>query len=459
MVERVALPLGEVGSHWRENMAKTFCRQLPDQIIEKLNELHRKPMSWWHSLINREQKDTFFAVRPGYLSVYTNGGCLLKIEFRERRLIASIHEEYLILRNKSNPYVQLDTEETHQVLAIRTTEELVKQYAQVQSRIKRCAGIERQHVGALAAHLPSVIDIEATGTQGVEEKQRGSVDLVAVDPEGTVWFYEAKLLENKELVAEEAPPPVVYQLQRYKNWIIQNEARILWAYQRTQQFYAMLEGKFFRTRCRVIPSVKGIRKDPVLLVLGYDAAQEKERLPGVLAGLAKHGISEYLSFGMPQRVDDPYRLFKPTSLSATALVPPVGPATAEAFKGLLRVATDRGVANLFGRMAEALQRCRFVWDFKAAKANMAFHAKGAGRRALFCIHPEESSTEKGLAVDMWPARICDVFGLDESEIRKRLHGLESKPSRWPDARTYWFKDFESIETILDLCQRNQNGLS
>jgi hypothetical protein len=220
----------------------------------------------------------------------------------------------------------------------------------------------------------------------------------------------------------------------------------------------MLEGKFFRTRCRVIPSVKSIRKDPVLLVLGYDAAQEKERLPGVLAGLAEYGICEYLSFGMPQRVDDPYRLFKPTSLLATAPIPPVGPATAEAFEGLLRVATDRGVANLFGRVAEAL-RGRFVWDFKAAKANMAFRAKGASCRTLFCIHPEESSVEKGLAVDMWPARICDVFGLDESEIRKRLHGLESKPSRWPDARTYWFNDFESIEAILVLCQRNQNGLS
>jgi hypothetical protein len=440
-------------------MGKPFSRNLHDDLIKNLNDLHGDKNSWWHTLVNREQKDTFFAVRPGYLSVYTNGGSLLTIKFRERHLIATIHEEYLILPNKSGRYVQLDTEDAHQVLAIRTTEELVKQYAQVQSRIKRCAGTERQHVGALAAHLPSVIDIEATGTQGVEEKQRGSVDLVAVDPEGTVWFYEAKLLENKELVAEEAPPPVVYQLQRYKNWIIQNETKLICAYQRTQQFYAMLEGKFFRTRCRVIPSVKSIRKDPVLLVLGYDAAQEKERLPGVLAGLAKHGISEYLSFGMPQRVDDPYRLFKPTSLSATPPEPPVRPAADEQREALLRAATDRGVANLFGRVAEALLRCRFVWDFKAAKANMAFHAKGAGRRTLFCIHPEESSAEKGLAVDMWPARICDVFGRDESEIRRRLHGLESKPSRWPDARTYWFKDFESIETILDLCQRDQSSPS
>ena len=276
-----------------------FTRELPLKLISQLNELEADPKSWWNSLLRK--KNTFFAVRPGYLSVYTCGGLLLRIELGNKgRLSCKVHEEYLFL-SSTRPYVNLNKDSEHIFNFITSLQGLVqdKNYQSVQNRIKKYQGEERQGVGLIASKIHSVLDIEVTAEQptgravssSVQESGRGSIDLLAVDSKGILWFFEAKLLRNPELRAKNSKPAVIKQIDRYEEWLDKNERKIVDAYNNVLSSYSKLKGSFFQKRRETTKVIKGIRKRPVLLVYGFTEPQRKGKLPPLREELLKHGLS------------------------------------------------------------------------------------------------------------------------------------------------------------------------
>lgn len=278
-------------------------------LVSRLNELEADNNSWWHSLVRK--KGVFFAVRPGYLSVYTSGGLLLKIQLKSNgHLSCVMHEEYLPLRS-NRPYVDLNEGADHNQRHIRTLEELVeeKNFQSVQRRISRFQGEERQGVGLIASKAASVIDIEITGEQSARNpdssdtgrRPTGSIDLSAVAPDGTVWFYEAKLLANPELRASSGKPPIIRQLGRYEEWILKNERRIIEEFNNIRSTYAELQGSFFKKRLETIPFITGVRSRPVLLIYGFNRNEQGSKLPIILKELYNHGLKseDAMSIGGP----------------------------------------------------------------------------------------------------------------------------------------------------------------
>jgi len=295
-------------------MAKPFRRHLPDNLIEKLNELHgRDPKSWWHRLVNcrdakgKPDRRTFFAVRDGYLSVYTNGGSLLKITVEDGAISCQIHEEYVIQRNPDNPYVRLDGADSHRIQTIGSPDKLVEKFEQVRRRVGVFMGGERQNVGDLANRILNVIDIEATAGPSESEgrlampvdRTRDAIDLMAVAPDGVIWSFEAKLLANKELRAgENSVPAVVEQIRRYsQRMLVNRKPEILEAYGKVAQAYRRLEGRAFEERREFFDRVKDLRSEPVLVIFGYDRDQQQGQLKSVLRNLWKAGIRECVCMG------------------------------------------------------------------------------------------------------------------------------------------------------------------
>lgn len=278
-------------------------------LVSRLNELEAESNSWWHSLTRK--KGVFFAVRPGYLSVYTSGGLLLKIQLKSNgHLSCVMHEEYLPLRS-NRPYVDLNEGADHNQRHIRTLEELVeeKNFQSVQRRISRFQGEERQGVGLIASKAANVIDIEITGEQSARNpdssdtgrRPTGSIDLSAVAPDGTVWFYEAKLLGNQELRAPSGKPPIIRQLGRYEEWILKNERRIIEEFNNIRSAYFELKGSFFKKRLETIPVITGVRSRPVLLVYGFNRNEQNSKLPVVLGDLYDYGLrpEDAITIGNP----------------------------------------------------------------------------------------------------------------------------------------------------------------
>jgi len=273
-------------------------RTVPAGLVSRLNELEAESNSWWHSLTKK--KGVFFAVRPGHISVYTSGGLLLKIQLKSNgHLSCEVHEEYLPLRS-SRPYVDLNEGADYNQRHIRTLEELVqeKNFQTVQRRISRFQGEERQGVGLVAANVASVIDIEITGEQSARNpdssdtgrRPTGSIDLSAVAPDGTLWFYEAKLLGNQELRASNGKPPIIRQLGRYEEWIMKNERRIVEEFNNIRSAYQELQGSFFKKRLETIPVITSVRSRPVLLIYGFNRNEQRSNLPVILEELYSHGL-------------------------------------------------------------------------------------------------------------------------------------------------------------------------
>ncbi|MFQ5736167.1 MAG: hypothetical protein ACE5GY_04805 [Thermodesulfobacteriota bacterium] len=292
-----------------------FSRTVSLDLVSELNKLEADNNSWWHSLVRK--KGVFFAIRPGYLSVYTSGGLFLKIQLKSNgHLSCEVHEEYLLLRS-DRPYVDLNQRSEHKQRYIRTLEELVQErnFQSVQRRIVKFQGEERQGVGLIASKIPSVIDIEITDEQSArnpsssETKRRhtGSIDLSAVAPDGTAWFYEAKLLVNPELRASRGKPPIIRQLGRYEEWIMKNERRIVEEFNNIRNAYLELQGSFFKKRIEAVPVITCVRSRPVLLIYGFNRNEQKSKLPAVLEELYNHGL----------RPEDAMTIGSPSNLKAT----------------------------------------------------------------------------------------------------------------------------------------------
>lgn len=296
-----------------------FDRELSPKLISRLNELETKKGSWWHSLIRKD--DTFFAIRPGYLSVYTKGGSLLKIELGSNgQLRCIVHEEYLFLRSV-RPYVDINKGSEHKFRFIKNAQELVQHYSAVQRRIRKSQGEERHGVGLIASKISNVIDIEVTDQQPVNEapasdknkkkSRKGSIDLAAVS-DGIIWFYEAKLLSNQELSSQKGQPPIIRQVARYREWIEKKENKIVAVFNKARDFYGQLQGPLFQKRRKAISEITGVRRRPVLLIFGFNEIQRRKKLPSVLKGLDQHGIKgeDIITIGNAQSLKAA-RLFKP----------------------------------------------------------------------------------------------------------------------------------------------------
>ena len=301
-------------------MGEVFSRHLSDSMIERLNGLQQDTGSWWHWLVT-ESRGTFLTIRDGYVSVYVNGGQLMKISQQNDRLVCEVHEEYVTRIDTEETYVRLDgSPEACRVL--RTPEDVIANFEKVRHRIGCFQGEERKGVGAIAGKLACVIDIEATAAPrfsgskqavgGKADRRKNSVDLVAVSPEGELWFIEAKHYSNSELRAiPSRQPAVAKQMERYKTQMLQpGYQQILAAYQEMAQIYGRLHGRFFDERRPALSRVTSIRADPMLLVFGFDEDQQRGRLVKVCHRLGESGIGARKCIGAPSNLTEA-RLFRP----------------------------------------------------------------------------------------------------------------------------------------------------
>ena len=224
-----------------------FNRQVSPLWIETLCDQARYK-GWWRELLDYRFKGVdggtyplALAIRNGYLSAYIEGQSVMKIKFADAveppRVRAEIHYKYL-----GEEYRVFDGMEVERTIYIPGTSidcwiEKARSFAEPKAGSE--AFSEKQGVAVIVGRNPHVIDVEmALPASATGRRVADRIDIVALERAGeaiNIVFYEAKLFSNPSLRAKNFQPKVLKQLDKYENWITNDNrmTEIIDAYRET----------------------------------------------------------------------------------------------------------------------------------------------------------------------------------------------------------------------------------
>ncbi len=265
-----------------------FKRTLRQNFIDELNRLYNVKHSWWQKMV--DDKDAFILIRNNRVHVLVNGGTLLQIRMStQNEMVCEAHEDFLSLRNTSNPYVRLDENSTAPITRVNGLNGLSKHYQKVKRRIKLFAGREKQVVQYFSLSSPQIIDLEV-GLEGEKKRdasRKGAqrVDMAGISKSGNLVFYEVKLFENSEIRSKKTPK-VVGQLKKYERLQQKYQDEIIKGYEDQFKTYRKLKGKFFENRSQCT-EVSNIYPEIRLIITAFDGSQKEFLLPTILKGISE----------------------------------------------------------------------------------------------------------------------------------------------------------------------------
>lgn len=292
-----------------------FSRTLSPSFIAALNDLYASEKSWWRAIT--DDKDIFILIRKNEVRVQANGGLFLQVNQDARNnIICKMHEDYLSLRSKKNPYVVLEEMSSGPIQRAEGLNGFIKHYAKIKRRINIFTGKEKKAVQYLANNMPRIVDIEI-GFEG-ELKENASkksvprIDMAAITDNGTLLFFEVKLFDNSEIRSKKTPK-VVGQLQKYKKLLSQNCDDIITGYKEQLNIYKQLRGSFFEQRARNLNKIS-LYPHARLIITGFDASQRDIMLPTVRKGIEegfgwKEGNKDLIATGDFKSLAKNNRLF------------------------------------------------------------------------------------------------------------------------------------------------------
>jgi len=267
-----------------------FNRSLSREFVNKLNQLHDTPGSWWRTLVDSD--DVFLAIRNDSINAYAKGMSIGRIGWDGKSVTLMVHEEYLSLPSEVQ-YLNLLKPGTQSTRPVAHDEKgYIANLGRIKNRAGRFAGGERKGTNKIACRVLTILDMEAAYTEAAEnepdpekrqevESDSGRLDLVVISANQRLLTFEAKLFSNGELRAK-ATPKVCVQLQAYHGTISARQHELVQAYSSLVGIFANLRGSFFEKRVRH-PNWAAALKDPTsltidpiprLLIFEYDGLQE-----------------------------------------------------------------------------------------------------------------------------------------------------------------------------------------
>jgi hypothetical protein len=248
-----------------------FSRHVDPALIKKLmaDEL------WKNKLEDDCRKNkVFLAIRPGYISFYYKGGGLFKFDNKG----FSTHVSYSVILDKS------DLKDDYIYEDYLDNAKLIKEFNMGYDSIKKNCELyhkksEEEGVSKIYHKFPYnleksdvvVLDIEVAFTEPKKENKRNKqnrIDILLYHKGlQKLRFIEAKKFDNKEIKAKNKPPPVLEQLQRYREMIDKKRKDILPAY---QEYAKTLNGIFSSLS---LPAPQKIDDNVGLLIFDFDENQ------------------------------------------------------------------------------------------------------------------------------------------------------------------------------------------
>ncbi len=263
-----------------------FNREIKDEMIDALNKKYEDENGWWRKLADHEE--TLIAIRDGYLNVYYNGCNIAKVEFKNKKLKASIHYKYLLKKEINNPYIEQNDVgfeiASHADFFITS----LLDFESIKSAAKAYGGIEKEGVHKIIHANHNIVDTEIALSKTKSDidddsKNKNSrIDFCAIQEEGgKLWlrFFEAKHYSNKCLRAEQGSGiEVISQLNRYQHILENQNADILSAYKKLIRKSADIQGKnILGNILEKHPGIDTLEIDPepILVIFGFDNDQKK----------------------------------------------------------------------------------------------------------------------------------------------------------------------------------------
>lgn len=270
-----------------------FRRGLKPEFIDLLNKAYDNG-GWWRDILN--DNDLHIGIRDNYLNVYYQGNSLFLLT-GSGGLSGHTHYKYLLDPTKKlKPIISANG--TIETLKDVFIDHLDKKNLDLMKRASTVyAGEEKKGIQWILKNNPNIIDMEIALTQEAENQEGEEmadleetgrptaphVDFAALQqfPEGIkLVFFEAKLFSNKELRAKgKQDPPVIGQIEEYKNLIEKHMADIEKSYRRICQNLYELHGILGRKKKIVQSVLQGgvsftISSLPKLVIFGFDKDQK-----------------------------------------------------------------------------------------------------------------------------------------------------------------------------------------
>ena len=220
--------------------SSAFKRGLDPKFVDALNDAY-KDGGWWKNLV--DDRETFVAIRGGYLNVYYRGCSLIMLEHKDNRLGGEISYKYLL-------HPGLKPETVSVIDGIPCLESLRKSaFTSTLSEVgalKKAAEpyadgekIGVHHIIHNTYNATKIVDTE------IQFSDEGRIDLASLHEvsEGVeVRFYEAKRFSNGDLRARDIPK-VIRQTQGYEKQLSYHNDQL---------------AKIYRNACRNLVNLCGI---------------------------------------------------------------------------------------------------------------------------------------------------------------------------------------------------------
>jgi hypothetical protein len=282
---------------------KEFTRlKADDPLVEELATGNHE---WWNTLVKRAHKDPDLniQVRGKYLSVYCRMGNLLKIEYKNKQVVCSLHYKYLI-GDRRREYVDVTPSGKDLAVSVLSCDLVTsildkENFKQIKSNIAALAGEEKCIQSKLVNHnrrtlLDAEIAFNESGAMidAEEDKPSGGnktrIDLVNFDKKcKSLVFIELKQVFDERLYSNSKGfKEVNDQIAKYIAFAKKHEGKLIEAY---NDVIAV------KKKLQLLPSdsvlwsakIERIELKPILAVAAY-----KQVIIDAMKALVKENLKE-----------------------------------------------------------------------------------------------------------------------------------------------------------------------
>jgi hypothetical protein len=273
----------------KEDPMSKFSRDIEDEVITNL-----KATDLWRKRLAKDcqERNVFLAIRDGYISFYHKGGGLF--EFRNKGFSTNVKYS-VVLTDKPDGYIYEEYLSKAELIqnfhaGYDKIMENCKQYSK-KSEAEGVSRIYHKYPYNSEKNNVVVLDIEITAPGDSYNR----IDILLFNKNlKKLKFIEAKLFDNDE-IRSKTTPPVINQLERYRDMIARRKNEFLSAYQEcTHTLNSIFDLE--------LPEPMAIDDEVGLLIFGFDKDQRDSSLQDIIENLKSADIPCY-SIGDIKTID------------------------------------------------------------------------------------------------------------------------------------------------------------
>jgi len=279
----------------------------------------------------------------------------------------------------------------------------------------------------------------------VETDFGGVVDLLCIDPEGDLVILELK--------RDKTPRDITAQALDYASWVVSlSHERVMEIAEK--YLGGTLEGSFASRFGIDLP--ENLNGDHRILIIASRIDQSSERIIQYLSD--RHGVSinavtfQFFKDPSGQEILTRVFLLEPDEVDYRARTKGTSKRKpALTYEQLEELAEEHGVGELY-RSAIQLLGPHFDRTRTTRSSITLVGPWNDSRAAMLSLIPPESSSEHGLAFQVYSMRLCHRFGIDQKQLTSALPPTESweyysdAPDEWSGLRGY-FSTIDQVKTL------------